>query len=250
MREVIGKIIDNREIAKDTMKMVLEIQYGLSIGPGQFVNIAIPEKFLRRPISVSDVEEKSDALELTIIYKVIGEGTGIMSGMQIGTELNLLTELGNGYDIEAAGEKPLLVGGGAGVPPMYYLAKELRKKGCDVTVILGFNTVDEIFYQEEFESLGCKVTVTTVDGSHGVKGFVTDAINKDLGHTYFYACGPEAMLKALDWSLDIPGEMSLETRMGCGFGACMGCSCKTKVGEKRLCKEGPVLKREEILWED
>ena len=246
MKEVIGKIKENKEIATETMKMVLEIP-DLDIHPGQFVNIAIPEKFLRRPISICDGNKN----EITLIYKIVGKGTEDLSQMEAGVELNLLTELGNGYDMAASGDKPLLIGGGAGVPPLYYLAKELLKEGKTPTVILGFNFAQEVFLEEEFKALGCETIVTTVDGSLGIKGFVTDGISPEGGYTYYYACGPEPMLKAVYDALDIDGEMSFETRMGCGYGACMGCSALTKNGEKRLCKEGPVLKKEEIaLWED
>lgn len=212
--------------------------------PGQFVNIKLDGFFLRRPISVCDCAED----RLVIIYKVVGAGTEAMSRMKPGAELDILTGLGNGYDISRAGDHPVLLGGGAGVPPMYWLAKELRKEGKRVTAILGFNTEKEIFYEDEFRELGCDTVVTTVDGSCGVKGFVTDALPED--HTYFYTCGPEPMLKAVYRAAKTSGEMSFEERMGCGFGACMGCTCKTIAGYKRICKDGPVMKKEEILWED
>ena len=211
--------------------------------PGQFINIKLEGLFLRRPISVCDAEEGS----VTIIYKVVGAGTEQMSRMKSGV-LDVLTGLGNGFDLSLAGERPLLIGGGVGVPPLYFLAKELRGAGKEVTVILGFNTKDEVFYEEEFRALGADVIVTTADGSYGVKGFVTDGM-RDLDYTYFYTCGPEAMLKAVYKISRGAGQFSFEERMGCGFGACMGCSCKTVAGYKRICKEGPVLKKEEILWE-
>ena len=211
---------------------------------GQFVNIKIDGLYLRRPISVCDSEEG----ELTLIYKVVGIGTEAMSGMREGEALDILTGLGNGYDLTASGECPLLVGGGVGTPPLYKLAKELTAMGKKVTVILGFNTKSEVFYEKEFEALGATVKVCTVDGSYGIRGFVTDAM-KDVGYTYFYSCGPEPMLRALYKASVTSGEMSFEERMGCGFGACMGCSCKTVSGNKRICKEGPVLKKEDIIWE-
>ena len=183
-----------------------------------------------------------------LYYKVVGHGTEAMSAMAPGKQLDILTGLGNGYDLTLSGEKPVLLGGGVGVPPMYNLAKKLLEQGKKVTVILGFNTKNEIFYEKEFKSLGCTVLTTTVDGSYCIKGFVTDAL-KDANYTYFYTCGPEPMLKAVYKASTTSGQMSFEERMGCGFGACMGCSCKTLTGYKRICKEGPVMKKEEILWE-
>ena len=213
------------------------------IHAGQFVNILIDGLYLRRPISVCDCAED----ELTIIYKVVGKGTEKMAQMT-GGKLDILTGLGNGYDLSTAGDKPLLLGGGVGVPPLYMLAKKLIAEGKQVSVVLGFNTKDEIFYENEFKALGASVYVTTVDGSYGIKGFVTDAM-KDIEYTYFYTCGPEPMLKAIYNASATEGQLSFEERMGCGFGACMGCSCKTIYGNKRICKDGPVLRKEEILWE-
>ena len=212
--------------------------------PGQFVNIKLDGLFLRRPISVNDVEGD----KLTLIYKVVGKGTEQMSNMVCGETLDILTGLGNGYDISKSGNKPLLIGGGVGVPPLYMLAKKLIADKKDVTVILGFNTKDEIFYEDEFKALGAKVYVTTVDGSYGQKGFVTTPM-ESLDYTYTYTCGPEPMLKAVYKTATTSGEYSFEERMGCGFGACMGCSCKTLYGNKRICKDGPVLVKEEIIWE-
>ena len=209
--------------------------------PGQFVNIKLDGLFLRRPISVCDVNGNV----LTLVYKVVGKGTEYLSKMTDGS-LDLLTGLGNGYDLTKSGENPLLLGGGVGVPPMYMLAKILRSQGKNVSVILGFNRQDEIFYEEEFRRLGCNVTVTTADGSYGVKGFVTDAFPEE--YSYFYTCGPEPMLKAVYNKTVSDGQFSFEERMGCGFGACMGCSCKTVTGYKRICKDGPVLEKSEILW--
>ena len=208
------------------------------------MNIRLEGKFLRRPISVCDWEEG----KLTLVYKVVGHGTAQMAAMTPGQALDILTGLGNGYDLTLTGENPVLVGGGVGVPPMYGLAKHLRALGKPVQVILGFNTREEIFYEEEFKALGCTVYVTTVDGSYGIPGFVTDAL-KELSYSHFCACGPEPMLKALYKASRTSGQMSFEERMGCGFGACMGCSCKTLTGNKRICKEGPVMKKEEILWD-
>ena len=211
---------------------------------GQFVNIKLEGKFLRRPISVCDCENGV----LTLVYKVVGKGTADMSRMKAGDRLDILTGLGNGYDLAPAGDRPLLLGGGVGVPPMYMLAKQLRAMGKSVSVILGFNTRDEIFYEDEFRALGCDVTVATADGSYGVRGFVTNAM-EGMDYTYFYTCGPEPMLKAIYGASATEGQFSFEERMGCGFGACMGCSCKTITGYKRICKEGPVLRKEEILWQ-
>ena len=244
MKQVLLKIILNKKIAKDVYKMELFGDVSAITAPGQFVNIKIDGLFLRRPISVCNCENNT----LTLIYKVVGKGTEIMSKMQDG-ELDVLVGLGNGYDISPSGKTPLLLGVGVGVPPLYMLAKQLISNGKKVTVVLGFNTKDEVFYEKEFKELGANVIVTTVDGSMGIKGFVTDAV-KDLDHSYFYTCGPEPMLKAIYKTLQTQGQFSFEERMGCGFGACMGCSCKTITGYKRICKEGPVLSKEEMLWED
>ena len=242
MKQGIFQILSNTALTDSVYKMVLEGDTSAITASGQFVNIQLTGKFLRRPISVCDYDERS----LTIIYKVVGKGTAQMSAMAPGESLDILTGLGNGYDLEPAGDAPLLIGGGVGVPPMYNLAKKLTAMGKTVHVILGFNTESEIFYEEEFKALGCAVTVTTVDGSYGVKGFVTNALPES--YTHFYTCGPEPMLKAVYKATATSGQMSFEERMGCGFGACMGCSCKTLTGYKRICKEGPVMKKEEILW--
>ncbi len=241
MKQRIFKIKENIALNKSIMKMTLTGDTS-GIKCGQFVNLKISGLYLRRPISVCDCEGDT----LTLIYKIVGKGTEMMSKMQ-DEELDILTELGNGYDTALAGDKPLLVGGGVGVPPLYMLAKKLIAGGKKVSVILGFNTKDEIFYEDEFKALGADVKVTTVDGSYGVKGFVTDAL--DMDYSYTFACGPEPMLKALYKASKTSGQYSFEERMGCGFGACMGCSCKTVTGYKRICKEGPVLCKEEILWE-
>lgn len=244
-KNAIYTILRNEPLTDTVWRMVLEGPTEWITRPGQFVNIALEGRFLRRPISVSDY----DATTITIIYKVVGEGTAQMSGMQAGQRLDLLTGLGNGFDTTKAAQKTLLVGGGVGVPPLYNLSKQLLQQGCEVTVVLGFNTASEIFYEEEFRALGCEVVVATVDGSKGVKGFVTTAIEEQkLEFGYFYTCGPLPMLKALYDAVEADGQLSFEERMGCGFGACMGCSCKTKYGNKRICKEGPVLEKNEVIW--
>lgn len=245
MRESIFKIIDNAPLTKTVYKMKLAGDVSDITVPGQFVNIKLDGLYLRRPISVCDCEDGV----LTLIYKVVGKGTEQMSEMTAGEELNVLTGLGNGYNTALSGEHPLLMGGGVGVPPLYMLCKKLIAEGKKVSVVLGFNTKEEIFCEEDFKNLGAEVFVATADGSYGTKGFVTDAI-KDINYTYFYTCGPEPMLKAVFKSTDTSGQFSFEERMGCGFGACMGCSCKTVTGYKRICKDGPVLEKEEILWED
>ena len=244
MQKSIFKIVSNEALTDSVSKMVLSGDTSHITAPGQFVNIQLSGLYLRRPISVCDVEGD----KLTIIYKAVGKGTRQMAGMQEG-ELDILTGLGNGYDLSVSGENPVLLGGGVGVPPMYLLAKKLIAEGKKVNVILGFNTKSEVFYENEFKKLGCRVTVTTVDGSYGEKGFVTDAL-QTIDYSYFYTCGPEPMLKAVYRATNTSGQMSFEKRMGCGFGACMGCSCKTITGYKRICKEGPVMRKEEILWED
>ena len=243
MKQQIFEITENINLTENVLRMSLKGDTQ-GIIAGQFVNIQLSGKFLRRPISVYDVN--GDVL--TIIYKVVGSGTEQMAEMKAGEKLDILTGLGNGYDLSRSGDKPLLLGGGVGVPPMYYLAKKLVAEGKKVSVVLGFNTKSEVFCEEKFKNLGCAVTVCTADGSYGKKGFVTDALPEK--YTYFYTCGPEPMLKAVYKATKTEGEFSFEERMGCGFGACMGCSCKTITGYKRICKEGPVMKKEEILWEN
>ena len=245
MKQSVFEIFSNTALTENVFQMVLKGDTTAITAPGQFVNIQLEGLYLRRPISVCDL----DGDKLTIVYKAVGKGTEQMSRMQPGEKLDVLTGLGNGYDLTLSGDKPVLLGGGVGVPPMYLLAKELLKQGKKVSVILGFNTKSEIFYEQEFKKLGCNVVVTTVDGSYGTKGFVTTAL-ENMEYTYFYTCGPEPMLKAVYKASATSGQMSFEKRMGCGFGACMGCSCKTLTGYKRICKEGPVIKKEEILWED
>ena len=244
MKQSIFEIISNTALTDSVYKMVLAGDTSAITAAGQFVNIQLDGMFLRRPISVCDYDDKT----LTIVYKVVGKGTEAMCRMLSGTRLDILTGLGNGYDLSLSGARPVLLGGGVGVPPMYNLAKKLMAQGKQVTVILGFNTKSEIFYEEEFKALGCTTIVATADGSYGLKGFATTPL-ADLDYTYFYTCGPEPMLKAVYKATATSGQMSFEERMGCGFGACMGCSCKTLTGNKRICKEGPVMKKEEILWE-
>ncbi len=243
MKQEIFTIKLNEKIAKDIFLMTLCGDTSAITAPGQFVNIQLDGLYLRRPISVCDYSDNS----LTLIYKIVGEGTEIMSKYEPGMKLDLLIGLGNGFNTEKSGGTPLLIGGGVGVPPMYNLCKVLIKQGKKPTVILGFNSKADVFFEEEFKALGAKVFVTTSDGSYGICGFVTDAM-KDVDYSYFYTCGPMPMFKAIEAIAAGSGQYSFEERMGCGFGACMGCSCKTKYGNKRICKDGPVLEREEIIW--
>ena len=242
MKQGLFTVTSNIALTDNVYKMTLAGDTFAITRPGQFVNIKLDGLFLRRPISVCDCVEN----ELTLIYKVVGKGTEQMASMKNGT-LDVLTGLGNGYDIALSGDKPLLLGGGVGVPPLYMLCKQLIAAGKDVTVVLGFNTKSEVFYEEEFKALGAHVFVTTVDGSYGTKGFVT-TVMPDIEYTHIFTCGPEPMLKAVYNASVTGGQFSFEERMGCGFGACMGCSCKTKYGNKRICKDGPVLQKEEIIW--
>lgn len=244
MKQGIFKILSNEKLTDSVFKLTLGGDVSAITKSGQFINIKIDGLYLRRPISVFDVSENS----VTVIYKVVGKGTEALSKMTDGT-LDILTGLGNGYDLSLSGDYPLLIGGGVGVPPLYLLAKKLIAEGKKPWVILGFNTKSEIFGFNDFMALGIDVFVTTVDGSEGVKGFVTDALDKKV-YTHVYTCGPEPMLKAVYGKIKTSGQFSFEERMGCGFGACMGCSCKTLYGNKRICKDGPVLKKEEIIWEN
>lgn len=237
------RILANEPLTESVWRMRLAGDTRWITAPGQFVGIALEGRFLRRPISVCDC----DADSITLIYKVVGEGTAQMARLQPGRELDLLTGLGNGFATDNDARRPLLVGGGVGVPPLYLLARRLRAEGKEVQAVLGFNTASEVFYEEEFRALGCSVAVATADGSYGIAGFVTDAL-PGLDFDYFYACGPGPMLRALCEATSCDGQLSFEERMGCGFGACMGCSCRTKYGHKRLCKEGPVLDKKEIVW--
>ncbi len=243
MKQQLMTVISNEKIAKDIMKMVLKGDTSSLTKPGQFINIKLEGKYLRRPISVCDYDENT----ITIIYKIVGAGTEQMAEMKEGTVLDILNGLGNGFDTSLAGDNPVLIGGGVGVPPMYSVCKELAEKGIKSKVILGFNSKDDVFYKNEFEALGADVYITTADGSMGTKGFVTDVL-KDLEYSYFFTCGPMPMFRAIENVAKTSGQYSFEERMGCGFGACMGCSCKTKYGNKRICKDGPVLIREEIIW--
>ncbi len=243
MTQGIYEILSNEKIALNVYKMILCGDTSAITASGQFVNIKLDGKFLRRPISICDYDDTT----ITIIYKVVGVGTEQMCEMSAGEKLDILVGLGNGYNLDKSGDKPLLLGGGVGVPPMYNLCKKLIDQGKKVSVVLGFNTRDEVFLEEDFKALGAEVTVTTADGSYGVKGFVTDAM-KEIDYTYFFTCGPMPMFKAIEATAVTSGQYSFEERMGCGFGACMGCSCKTKYGNKRICKDGPVLEREEIIW--
>lgn len=245
MKQGIFRITSNKKIARGIFKMTLSGDTSAITAPGQFVNIKLDEFFLRRPISVCDCVGDN----LTLIYKAVGRGTEQMSRMAAGDELDLLTGLGNGYNTRTSGDSPLLVGGGVGVPPMYMLCKKLVAEGKKVTVVLGFNSKDDVFYEDEFRALGADVHIATADGTYGTKGFVTDVI-KNLQYTFFYTCGPEPMFRAMHKMMKTPGQYSFEERMGCGFGACMGCSCKTLTGNKRICKEGPVMESEEIIWAD
>ncbi len=244
MYQGIYSVVSNIKIAKDVYKMILSGDTHAITAPGQFVNIKLDGYYLRRPISICDYDENS----ITLIYKVVGQGTELMSTFEAYQKLDVLVGLGNGFDVSKSGDSPLLIGGGVGVPPMYNLCKKLIANGAKPSVVLGFNTADEVFYSEEFKKLGAKVFVTTVDGSVGTKGFVTDAFQLVGDYTYFYTCGPLPMFKAVYNATVTSGEFSFEERMGCGFGACMGCTCKTKYGNKRICKDGPVLVKEEIIW--
>lgn len=241
MKQGVFTIVEVVSLTSNVFKMVLEGDTSAITSPGQFVEIQIPGLFLRRPISVCDFSHK----DLTLIFKVVGEGTRVMASLKPGMQLDLLTGLGNGYDLSLSGDAPLLLGGGVGVPPMYALCKALLAQGKKPSVILGFNTKDEIFYEDAFRALGVPVTVTTVDGSYGTRGFVTDAM--DIPYTYFYTCGPLPMLRAIKNASRTSGQLSLEERMGCGFGACMGCSIETANGPRRVCKDGPVFHKEEVL---
>lgn len=237
------EIKSNKKLTDSIYEMILVGDTSSITASGQFINIKLDGFYLRRPISICDYDEHT----ITIIYKVVGEGTEAMSRMNSGEKLDVLCGLGNGFDTSKSSDKPVLIGGGVGVPPMYNLCKKLIAEGKQVSVILGFNKKDEIFYEDEFKKLGVDVTVTTADGSYGIKGFVTDAL-KNIDYSYFYTCGPMPMFKAIESTAKTSGQYSFEERMGCGFGACMGCSCKTKYGNKRICKDGPVLVREEIIW--
>ena len=242
MKQSLFTVAENRPLAKDVWQMTLRGDASAITAPGQFINIKLAGHFLRRPISVCDWNDES----VTIIYKVLGKGTDEMTRMPEGTVLDILTGLGNGFDTAKCGDKTLLIGGGVGVPPMYGTAKRLLSEGKHPIAVLGFNSSCDVFYEEEFRALGVETRVVTVDGSYGQKGFVSEALGK--GYDYFCACGPVAMLKAVSDASTSDGLLSFEERMGCGFGACVGCTCKTKYGNKRICKDGPVLTKEEVVW--
>ena len=244
MKQGLFTVAENRALTEKVSRLVLQGDTSVIERPGQFVQLRLDGLYLRRPFSVCD----RDGGSFTVLFETAGKGTGKLRSVEPGTELDVLTGLGNGFDLDACGDAPLLIGGGTGVSPLYWLAKELLGQGKHPTALLGFNTVSDVFYEDEFRALGLETIVTTVDGSYGVKGFVTNAM--DLEHTGFYTCGPEAMMKAVCLAADKPGQLSFDKRMGCGFGACMGCTVKTKNGLKRICKDGPVLDREEVLWED
>lgn len=244
MNQVIFTIDENINIAEATFKMTLDGDTSEILRPGQFVNFKLSGFYLRRPISVCDWDDKT----LTVIYKVVGKGTEYMSRMKKGDTIDALCGLGNGYNPNPSGGRPVLIGGGAGVPPLYKLCKVLIAQEKTPSVILGFNTEEEVFYADEFKKLGADVYVATVDGSVGTKGFVTDILDK-ISYTYYFACGPEPMFKAIKKTAKTGGQLSFESRMGCGFGACMGCSCRTLTGNKRICKEGPVMRAEDVIWE-
>lgn len=243
MQQQICTILENKPLTELVWRMRLQADTAAITVPGQFVNLKLEGLYLRRPISICDWDEHS----ITLIYKVVGQGTEAMTALTPGQQIDTLIGLGNGYDMTRAGTHPVCIGGGVGVPPMYGLAKRLAAQGRDVTVILGFNTREEIFYEEEFQALGVKTLIATADGSRGVKGFVTDVL-PTLTYSYFFTCGPMPMFRAIEQIAVTSGQFSFEERMGCGFGACMGCTCKTKYGNKRICKDGPVLQREEIVW--
>ena len=244
MKEVTLRIVSQTRVARDVYRMILAGDTTAVTAAGQFINIKLDGLYLRRPISVCDWEPE----ELTIIYKVVGKGTAQMAALPDGTELSVLTGLGNGYDLGKSGSRPLLIGGGVGVPPLYLAAKLLQNEGKTVTAVLGFNTAEDVFYADEFRALGVRTLVTTADGSVGTRGFVTDALADVGNYSYVFTCGPEPMLKAVYGAVNTDGQFSFEERMGCGFGACMGCTCKTKYGNKRICTDGPVLYKEEIVW--
>ena len=244
MKQSIFKLTENTALTYKVSRLRLEGDVSAIKKPGQFVQVQLDGLFLRRPFSVCDRDENS----FTILYETAGTGTELLRTLPAGTKLDVLTGLGNGFDLYRGGNNPLLIGGGTGLSPMFWLAKELLALGASPKALLGFNTADDVFYAEEFEALGIETLITTTDGSRGIKGLVIDAMDKP--YSGFYACGPEAMLRAVCEASNKPGQISLDRRMGCGFGACMGCTVITRNGPKRICKEGPVLDREEIIWED
>lgn len=243
MKQGIFTAAENRPLTNKVSRLILAGDVSAIERPGQFVQLRLNGLYLRRPFSVCDRAEDS----FTVVFETVGKGTAKLRDIQPGEKLDVLTGLGNGFDLSACGDTPLLIGGGTGVSPLYWLAKELLRQGKRPTALLGFNTAGDVFYETAFRALGVETIVTTVDGSYGIRGFVTDAMNRE--YTGFYTCGPEAMMKAVCEHTDKPGQLSFDKRMGCGFGACMGCTVKTKNGLKRICKDGPVLSSEEVLWE-
>ena len=243
MKEADYIIISNIALNSAIYEMRLKGDTGALSRSGQFIDVAVTGKYLRRPISVCDYDEKG----LTIVYKVVGEGTAALSRMRPGESVNALCGLGNGFDDGAAAKKIALVGGGVGLPPLYGLAKRLKENGAVFSVLAGFNSAADMYYTDNFRALCGDVRIATADGSFGTKGFVTSLLGKGE-FDYFYACGPLPMLKAIMNADDHPAQLSFEERMGCGFGACMGCTVKVKGGYKRICKDGPVLVREEVIW--
>ena len=243
MKQGIFTVTENSPLTARVSRLILQGDVSAIRRPGQFVQLKLEGLYLRRPFSVCDRDSDS----FTVLFETVGKGTEKLRNIKTDTKLDVLTGLGNGFDPDAGGDIPLLIGGGTGLSPLYWLAKELLNRKKRPTALLGFNTVSDVFYADAFRSLGLETVVTTVDGSYGIRGFVTDAMARE--HSGFYTCGPEAMMKAVCASTDMPGQLSLDRRMGCGFGACMGCTVKTKNGLRRICKDGPVLSREEVLWE-
>ncbi len=254
MKECILTVKENIPVAKDVYRMLLSGDVSEATTPGQFINIEIPGFFLRRPISVCDVlssEGKCENDTVVILYKEVGEGTGLLKTLPADTKLNVLTGLGNGFNADKSGKRPLLIGGGIGGAPMLMLLKRLLAKGKKPAVVLGFNSGRDVILEKEIKELEEDIDfrIMTADGSFGVKGMVTDGF-RDIDYTYFYACGPKPMLNAVYLNTVGDGEFSFEERMGCGFGACMGCSVEMKSGMKRVCKDGPVFGKGDIIWKD
>lgn len=252
-RDVLLKIVENRRIATKTWMMKLKGDTRYITNPGQFVNLLIKGKYLRRPISVGDYISDENG-ELILFYDVVGEGTAMIAEMHPGKNIQSLMGLGNGFDTEKDCLRPALIGGGIGTAPLLALAKKLLNNGKKPVAFLGFNTCNDIVLEKDLNEIGIETIISTADGSKGTKGYVTDACkNYEKNNPgildYFYACGPTPMLKAVCQEIKLPGELSLDERMGCGFGACMCCSVKTKDGAKRICKDGPVFKKEELIWE-
>lgn len=243
-------IISKTQLCSDVYEMVLQGKEASYVSnPGQFINIKLNDSlqpYLRRPMSISDYSDDT----ITIVFRVVGEGTKILKEKQVGDQLDCLIGLGNGFEVKKD-HKAILIGGGLGTPPLYKLGKELVKQGVEVTTVLGFNSKENVFYEDKFKELG-NCYIATMDGSVGQKGTVVDVINQ-VGLTFdtYYTCGPEPMLKALVKEYPDNGQLSFEARMGCGFGACMGCSCKVKEKPyKRICVEGSVLSSSEVIIDE